>query len=683
MSALTLTNISNNELFMYSYQTLTFSPIWLKMTIVLVIFNLISPINRVIFVMNSKKKHRWDFNIIFDVISNLLNLINMSLIYGSLYDQSGNFNFLLNHRISYVYFITLVTCLNWIKLYYYFKCFRGTSALVETLVNIFTSTIYFLVLLLCYFLIMTTVFYILYQKLIPNLYGQFSLSLNTLFDAIVFSYTHPLIIDPIEREKYDRIYRIFFSIHVFIVGVLLVNYLVSILSLVFNETNDEEYERDFCYYSAIYYFNSRYRPGMLDKKHGNLLLFLPPFNLISTVCSVFIMSKYYEIIVKIIEFIYFFCTSLLIFLIYFIYLSILSPILMLKAFTIIFSMNLNISRKGLVFFTWIFIGPIIVIISLIRDLFNFIYILSLNYFPSETSKLQKDYEKKLYIEIFNQSKMIFSSININFKEEIHNKSLFITVPNLLHYLFKQKIDDLVYKKINKVIDYKSQNTTIKFMHTFLGKYLQIRPAGHIIKGTINSFELSLLNKKTNIKANDKTHLDISEKIEKFFNNFAIPTIKGDIINLHLMKIIFERTIHYNNINKIIDLNFKLMGNTLNKLENQNPYGILEFFESLNKNRMLKIINKVKILENNVKKIMKNHGITDFKNFTRNLKNRISFINKIETSKKKNKETSENINEDPEKSSNNFMNNLYNSVRDTTRKNKNNRVLFSEINDNKN
>ena len=54
--------------------------------------------------------------------------------------------------------------------------------------------------------------------------------------------------------------------------------------------------------------------------------------------------------------------------------------------------------------------------------------------------------------------------------------------------------------------------------------------------------------------------------------------------------------------------------------------------------MLKIINKVKILENNVKKIMKNHGITDFKNFTRNLKNRISFINKIETSKKKNKET---------------------------------------------
>ncbi len=675
---LSLSNFYGINNFIFSYNIMTFSPIWLKLSIVLVIFNLFSPINRFIFTLFSKKIHYWDWILFFDLLTNIFNLVNMSIIYGSLYDDSEAFNFVKNRKISMTYFITIVICLNWIKLYLNFQCFRGTSALIKTLFYIVQSTLYFLVLLVCYFLIVATFFMILYSKLLKDYYASFSLSLNTLFDGMFFSYNHPRFETAYDTEQYELVFRILFSLHVFISGILLTNYLVAILSTVFSETMDDEEERDFCYFSSIYSYSNKFRPGMLDSTFGHYLLLLPPFNFISLVTTVFIPFEYYGTIVKIIEFVYFLCTSIMMFFFYLIYLTILCPLLYLKAFTMILRTNLKFSNRAMLFVSWILIGVLVILTTLMRDLFNFIVTFSSNYKPERVSKLEIDYERKLLIEIFNQSKMMFNLLSRKFKKESEeNKSLFISVPALLNFFFSQKIDEKVYNMINKVNDYRTRKSNIKFMYNILGtNTLTLKQAGNVIKGDMQSYEISMKGKKYY----KKTFLDISEKIEKFVNNFAIPTIKGDVISIELMKIIYDRTIHYSNIDKILQINFKIMGSSLNKLENQNPYGILEFFENLNKNRLMKLKEKVLFLYDKVKQVLKKRGHKNISKLTKTLKHKFSIMNNIEKTNNNKNIHEERIKE--EKEEGNFVFNLIKNVEDPERKhgkskNKNNKVNFEQ------
>lgn len=131
----------------------------------------------------------------------------------------------------------------WARFFGYFLMIRQISKLIMTLIRMLVDTISFVFIVVCYLLLVSTIYTILFEEAMPEEYGTLSLSYRTLFDTLIGVYVYT------ERSNYLVSNSIITMIHVFIANIFLFNYLVAILSTVYSIMEEEG---EFAYKSSKY-----------------------------------------------------------------------------------------------------------------------------------------------------------------------------------------------------------------------------------------------------------------------------------------------------------------------------------------------------------------------------------------------------------------------------------------------
>ena len=560
---------------------------------------------RLIFNIRSSQILQWDSWMIFDFIVSLLNFINIFLIDGSYHNSETDFT---NFLKSLKYFNIVVIIFNWIRFYMLFLCILGTSYLIMTLVYLMKALLSFLIIMVFYFVIVTTFMYIVFREYIVSTFPNYFMTFNYLFDAMMGQINHPTF--AADKGTYDTLHKIFLAIHVLSTNVILLNYLIAILSQIFQENTETTEKRTFYYRFAINQYTKRYCPGMVDSKYGNLILIQPPFNVL---CGIFLIFDIFQTnlkkVVYIIEFLNFWMVNIFFSLMYTFYLTFLLAILYFKMFSVISNLRLKIWTI-FYYFCWIFAGPIILALIGINDIINLFYILSKNYQTEiENNKLVSDRDRKIFYGIFKEIGKIvddiFDQIDIEMLKE-ESELLRISKDLLLKYIMVNEVEE----KINNYLEN--------------GKFLNIKSIG---KNLFRRFTNNNVNKKTKNLDYIIDHFEdleiiskypeINKLIDDFLIKFSHKEKNNDLIEMEIFRMFLKKSINFNNIDKYLMINFRLIKITFKQIKNSDFYGIKDYFNEKNIERNQKVCCKIKNIKNHFKNILKSHGITDFRHSSLN------------------------------------------------------------------
>ena len=255
----------------------------------------------------------------------------------------------------------------WLRFFGYFLIIRQISKLIMTLLRMIIDTMSFIFILGCDMILAATVFTTLFQTTMPNNYGELSLSIRTLFDAFMGAYAYS------DDPSFKMSNSILTMVHVFISNIFLLNYLVAILSTVYEIMQEEG---EFAFKSNKYQFIEKYSLAILDK-HGysELILHPPPINVFTLfiwpcVIKGSAMMKAADCFGKFIFWVentFYIWWQLA-------YELILCPYIYMKVFINIGYLSTCSKLVPLILF-WFACGPFILLFSVFKDLFYYIKIL--------------------------------------------------------------------------------------------------------------------------------------------------------------------------------------------------------------------------------------------------------------------------------------------------------------------
>ena len=169
--------------------------------------------------------------------------------------------------LDYLQICTVVV--SWYRFITFLLVTRSMSKLILTLIKMLGDAVWFLILTIIYLTIVTPVFAILFQE-DSIVYVDNLSTLRTLFDSMLGNYGYSVTI---EEEKYKHI--AFMIMHIFISNIFMLNYLIAILSTVYEQMNEQG---DFAYKSYKYQYIERYEKGMENKGYSELVVHCPPVN---------------------------------------------------------------------------------------------------------------------------------------------------------------------------------------------------------------------------------------------------------------------------------------------------------------------------------------------------------------------------------------------------------------------
>lgn len=164
--------------------------------------------------------------------------------------------------------------MSWVRFFSYLLVNRHISPLMNTLFRMVVDTFYFMVILLSYMAIMSSVFETLFIDVDGDNFGTFVLSFRSLFSAMMgdFSYDN--------AGSRETSFSIFMIVHLFISSILLLNYLIAILSTVYQVMRDFG---DFSFKAGLYSYCERYLIPFNDPRYGQLVVHPAPICLLSIV----------------------------------------------------------------------------------------------------------------------------------------------------------------------------------------------------------------------------------------------------------------------------------------------------------------------------------------------------------------------------------------------------------------
>lgn len=134
-------------------------------------------ITKLIFNIFAKVKMPLDMWTIIDFICSAFNIICFNVI-GSV-TPSQIIDPLQKQKLDY--YVIAVVVVSWFRFFGYFLMIRSISKLVMTLIKILYETLNFIFIVICWLLLMATVFTMLFQYPDPNDFGEMSLSFENLF----------------------------------------------------------------------------------------------------------------------------------------------------------------------------------------------------------------------------------------------------------------------------------------------------------------------------------------------------------------------------------------------------------------------------------------------------------------------------------------------------------------------
>jgi len=255
----------------------------------------------------------------------------------------------------------------------------------------------------------------------PDKYGQLSMSYRTLFDALIGAYVYT------DNEAFILSNSILTMVHVFISNVFMLNYLVAILSTVYEIMKDEG---EFSFKANKYQFIEKYSIAMLDPNgYSELIIHPPPLNvftmfILPCIIKKSLMKRAADVFSKFI----FWAENFFYIIAFIAYELCLCPIIYFKIMGNIFKLS-GCKWFFSNFLFWTFCGFFVLLFYVAKDVFFYIKILC-DYQDEEDQFREKEEEdfKQDKIVIYNEVIDVMRSIMHIFKkkkEEAKKKRLLL------------------------------------------------------------------------------------------------------------------------------------------------------------------------------------------------------------------------------------------------------------------
>lgn len=227
------------------------------------------------------------------------------------------------------------------------------------------DTLGFVFILMCYMLIVSTVFTILFQADESGMYSSMSDSFLTLYMAFIGNYNY--------TDSYIISNSICMDLHIICSHIFLMNYLISILTNVYTLMmlkGDESFKKN------MYQFIEKYLIPLKDQ-HGyqELVIHPAPLNVFALILLPFTVSRAaMKRMASLYAILYFWAENMLFLALFLAYEVMLIPYIIVKVFVTIMRLSSACNMIPLMIM-WIVMAPIILLVNLMIDLANFIRIL--------------------------------------------------------------------------------------------------------------------------------------------------------------------------------------------------------------------------------------------------------------------------------------------------------------------
>ena len=180
------------------------------------------------------------------------------------------------------YMVALLLVLALIRFFILFLAVESVSKMLLTLIYMMIDVGTFLFIMICYLAFSTLLFSALYQDTNQTDYGSIFSSLQVIFLNLLGGYQY------IGAGNQEMIFTGLTLIHIFIVNILLLNFMIAILSNTYGEMLESG---NFLYKCSLYEYCERYVIGFKDKSYGQLVLHPPPINVFCIFLLPFTVSK--------------------------------------------------------------------------------------------------------------------------------------------------------------------------------------------------------------------------------------------------------------------------------------------------------------------------------------------------------------------------------------------------------
>eukprot|EP00347_Sterkiella_histriomuscorum_P007582 403348366 len=224
---------------------------------------------RIIYNYFSLKKIDLDLWIIFDLAAGIANIFAFNIIGNSppeaFLDQQ--------QKWTLDYYMNAILIISWLRYFSYFMIISPIAKVTLTLFKMLFETISFFIIAICYLCLMTTIFIMLFKDAgTEDAYGYRNLlsTMREMIDYFIGNYEVKYM------AKYGTSHSILVIVHVVISHIFLMNFLVAILTQVYEIMIKNG---DFYAIQYSFVFVTKYIKAMNeDNGYDKLILFPPPLN---------------------------------------------------------------------------------------------------------------------------------------------------------------------------------------------------------------------------------------------------------------------------------------------------------------------------------------------------------------------------------------------------------------------
>ena len=225
---------------------------------------------KALFNILAEVKMPFDLWTMMDLVSAFMNIVAFNVIGKATPEMIINYQ----TKSGLDYYVIAILVFSWLRFFAYFLIVEGISVMIMTLLRMLIDAMAFVFIFICYLLIVTTIFTTVFQTVDPDEYGSLSLSFLTLYTAFIGPYTY---------EAADNGFSISGSIfvvtHRFLSSIFLMNFLIAILSSVFEYMKDDG---KFEFKKAKYEFIEKYSIALMDPNgYYEIVIHPPPINFFS------------------------------------------------------------------------------------------------------------------------------------------------------------------------------------------------------------------------------------------------------------------------------------------------------------------------------------------------------------------------------------------------------------------
>ena len=177
-------------------------------------------------VCTKKKKVQIDKWSIMDAINAILNIFAFEFIInmpGWVLEET-------QYKYYIDYLMIAVLIISWLRFFSYFLIVKEISKMLLTIYEMLADTLSFIFIVVCYLLIVASVFTTLYQDVNASKFGGMAISLKTLYDGAMGIYDYKGM--GASREVQFSVLQI---VHIYFANILLMNFLIAILSFTYEK----------------------------------------------------------------------------------------------------------------------------------------------------------------------------------------------------------------------------------------------------------------------------------------------------------------------------------------------------------------------------------------------------------------------------------------------------------------